>query len=410
MSEASGASIEIRALRPDDADGIVALYAACMATEPGIGPITAEQWTAAMRQARFNYGRDFLVAMDGSELIGSAESSLRDRGPRLARLVKIMVRPSRRRRGLGQALLRAVLAQGPAAEPVLIETIVRQEWAASLGFLTRFSVAVTETEIFMRCSTLRSVPHEPEGVYVTRADISAVASRAAEIHNAAYREIAGFVAMTAEDMRSSLQGSEVWTASLSHTVVAISILIGTAVGLVAGYYGGFVGAALMRFVDAILCFPSVFLLLALAAFISPNVVTITLIIAVTGWMEVARVVQGQIRTLRTRDFTLAAELMGASGRYVMINELLRNAIGPIIVAATLTVARAILAEAYVSFLGYGIQAPVASWGNMLNNAQQYLGSAPWLAIFPGLMITLAVASFNFVGDGLRDALDARVEL
>ena len=224
MSEASGASIEIRALRPDDADGIVALYAACMATEPGIGPITAEQWTAAMRQARFNYGRDFLVAMDGSELIGSAESSLRDRGPRLARLVKIMVRPSRRRRGLGQALLRAVLAQGPAAEPVLIETIVRQEWAASLGFLTRFSVAVTETEIFMRCSTLRSVPHEPEGVYVTRADISAVASRAAEIHNAAYREIAGFVAMTAEDMRSSLQGSEVWTASLSHTVVAFAVI------------------------------------------------------------------------------------------------------------------------------------------------------------------------------------------
>ena len=198
--------------------------------------------------------------------------------------------------------------------------------------------------------------------------------------------------------------------TIGFAAMAISILIGTAVGLVAGYYGGFVGAALMRFVDAILCFPSVFLLLALAAFISPNVVTITLIIAVTGWMEVARVVQGQIRTLRTRDFTLAAELMGASGRYVMINELLRNAIGPIIVAATLTVARAILAEAYVSFLGYGIQAPVASWGNMLNNAQQYLGSAPWLAIFPGLMITLAVASFNFVGDGLRDALDARVEL
>lgn len=198
--------------------------------------------------------------------------------------------------------------------------------------------------------------------------------------------------------------------TIGFAAMAISILIGTAVGLVAGYYGGFVGAALMRFVDAILCFPSVFLLLALAAFISPNVVTITLIIAVTGWMEVARVVQGQIRTLRTRDFTLAAELMGASGRYVMVNELLRNAIGPIIVAATLTVARAILAEAYVSFLGYGIQAPVASWGNMLNNAQQYLGSAPWLAIFPGLMITLAVASFNFVGDGLRDALDARVEL
>lgn len=198
--------------------------------------------------------------------------------------------------------------------------------------------------------------------------------------------------------------------AIGFAAMLLSTLIGTAVGIVAGYYGGILGAALMRFVDAMLCFPSVFLLLALAAFIQPSVVTITLIIAVTGWMEVARVVQGQIRALKTRDFTLAAELMGASGRYIMVNELLRNAVGPIIVAATLTVARAILAEAYVSFLGYGIQAPVASWGNMLNNAQQYLGSAPWLAIFPGLMITVAVASFNFVGDGLRDALDARVEL
>ena len=121
-------------------------------------------------------------------------------------------------------------------------------------------------------------------------------------------------------------------------------------------------------------------------------------------------VQSQIRTLRERDFTLAAEMMGASGRYVMFHELLPNAVGPIIVAATLTVARAILMEAYVSFLGYGIQAPMASWGNMLNNAQQYLGSAPWLAIFPGLAITLAVTSFNFIGDGLRDALDARFDL
>jgi len=122
------------------------------------------------------------------------------------------------------------------------------------------------------------------------------------------------------------------------------------------------------------------------------------------------VVQGQVRSLRERDFILAAEMLGASGRYVMFRELLPNAIGPIIVAGTLTVARAILLEAYVSFLGYGIQPPLASWGNMLNNAQQYLGSAPWLAIFPGLMITLAVTSFNFVGDGLRDALDARLDL
>jgi len=198
--------------------------------------------------------------------------------------------------------------------------------------------------------------------------------------------------------------------TIGFIAMAVSTLFGSMVGVAAGYYGGWIAAVLMRFVDALLCFPSVFLLLTLAAFITPSIAAITLIIAATSWMEVARLVQAQVRTLRHRDFILAAEMMGASGAYVMWRELLPNAAGPIIVAATLTVARAILMEAYVSFLGYGIQAPVASWGNMLNNAQQYLGSAPWLAIFPGLMITLAVASFNFIGDGLRDALDARMDL
>lgn len=190
----------------------------------------------------------------------------------------------------------------------------------------------------------------------------------------------------------------------------LSTVFGTLVGIVAGYYGGWVRIALMRFVDAMLSFPQIFLLLVLSAFIQPSIGTIILLVAVTTWMEVARIVEGQIRSLRERDFVLAAEAFGASGRYIMFRELLPNAVGPIIVAGTLAVARAILLEAYVSFLGYGVQVPVASWGNMLNEAQQYLGSAPWLAIFPGVAITLAVASFNFVGDGLRDALDTRRDL
>ncbi|TPJ81939.1 ABC transporter permease [Mesorhizobium sp. B2-5-13] len=192
--------------------------------------------------------------------------------------------------------------------------------------------------------------------------------------------------------------------------MVVSTAFGTLVGILAGYYGGWVRMVLMRFVDAMLSFPQIFLLLVLAAFIQPSILTITLLVAATTWMEVARVVEGQIRSLRERDFVHAAETFGASGRYVMFRELLPNAMGPIIVAGTLAIARAILLEAYVSFLGYGVQAPTASWGNMLNDAQQYLGSAPWLAIFPGLAITLAVASFNFVGDGLRDALDARGDL
>jgi peptide/nickel transport system permease protein len=187
----------------------------------------------------------------------------------------------------------------------------------------------------------------------------------------------------------------------------LSTVIGTLVGVIAGYRGGWVGAALMRTVDGFLSFPSIFLLLALAAALKPDPVMITVIIAVTSWMEVARIVEAEVRSLREREFVLAGRMVGLSGTHIMFREILPNAMGPIIVAATLTVARAILLEAYISFLGYGIQPPLPSWGNMLNGAQQYLGSAPWLAIVPGLAITIAVTSFNFIGDGLRDALDVR---
>ena len=197
--------------------------------------------------------------------------------------------------------------------------------------------------------------------------------------------------------------------TVGFAAMVISTAAGTVVGAVAGYFGGWVGSVLMRFVDAVLCFPQIFLLLALAAFVTPNLLTITLVIAATAWMEVARVEEAEMKSLRERDFALAAEVLGASDGFIIFRELLPNAVAPIVVAATLNVARAILLEAYVSFLGYGIQPPTPSWGNMLNNAQEYLASAPWLAIFPGVMITLAVIGFNFVGDGLRDALDPRLD-
>ncbi|SEG80923.1 ABC transporter permease [Bosea lathyri] len=190
----------------------------------------------------------------------------------------------------------------------------------------------------------------------------------------------------------------------------IAMAIGVCIGLIAGFYEGIVGTALMRFVDAMLCFPSIFLLLAISALIQPSVPSIVMLIAMTSWMEVARVVEAQIRSLKSRDFVQAAVSFGASHRRIMFRELLPNAVAPIVVAATLNVAHAILAESYISFLGYGIQPPTPSWGNMLESAQSYLTSAPWLAILPGAAITLAVTSFNFVGDGLRDALDPRMDL
>ncbi len=197
--------------------------------------------------------------------------------------------------------------------------------------------------------------------------------------------------------------------SIGFAATALSVVVGVLVGLVAGFYRGAIGAVLMRFVDAMLCFPTIFLLLAVAALIEPSVTSIVVLIAVASWMEVARVVEGQIRSLRERDFALAAESLGASDSRIMFRELLPNAVAPIVVAATLNIAHAILAESYISFLGFGIQPPTPSWGNMLENAQSYLTNAPWLAIVPGLAITLTVTSFNFIGDGLRDALDAKLD-
>lgn len=200
--------------------------------------------------------------------------------------------------------------------------------------------------------------------------------------------------------------------SLAIGIVAmlIAMAVGVIVGAFAGFYGGVVGAVLMRIVDAVLCFPTIFLLLALAALIEPGLVTTTILIAATSWMSVARVVEAQVRSLREREFAVAAVAFGSSDMRIMFRELVPNAMAPIMVAATLTIAKAILLESYVSYLGYGIQPPAASWGNMLNNAQIYLTSAPWLAIAPGVAITLAVTSFNFLGDGLRDALDPRMNV
>jgi peptide/nickel transport system permease protein len=189
--------------------------------------------------------------------------------------------------------------------------------------------------------------------------------------------------------------------------MAVTIVVGTLIGLFAGFYGGRVDAVLMRFTDALLCFPTIFLLLVLAAFVGASLLSITLIIGLTSWMELARILRNQALTLRERDYVQAGRALGASNGWLIRRHMLPNTLGTIMVAATLNIANAVLAESYISYLGYGIQPPEASWGNMLNNAQSYFSTAPWIALFPGVLITLTVASFNFLGDGLRDALDPR---
>ena len=200
--------------------------------------------------------------------------------------------------------------------------------------------------------------------------------------------------------------------SLTVGLVAMvtTIMTGAIIGIASGYLGGWVDTLLMRFVDTMLCFPQVFLLLVVAAFVPPTLLSISLVIGLTSWMEVSRIVRAEILHLKEQDFVAAARALGASRARIMFRELLPNAAAPILVAATLKVASAVLMESYISYLGYGVQPPLASWGNMLTNAQGYLDTVPWLAILPGVAITLTVMGFNFMGDGLRDALDPKLRM
>lgn len=198
--------------------------------------------------------------------------------------------------------------------------------------------------------------------------------------------------------------------AVGFAAMSVTIVVGFLIGAFAAYYGGVVDTLLMRLTDMALCFPNIFLLLFVAAFITPTLPSVALIIGLTCWMEIARIVHGQILSLKEQDFILAARLSGAPHWRIVLRQILPNTVAPILVAATLNTANAILLESYISFLGYGIQPPTASWGNMLTNAQSDFAIDPWLAVFPGLAITLAVMSFNFVGDGLRDALDIRLKM
>lgn len=200
-----------------------------------------------------------------------------------------------------------------------------------------------------------------------------------------------------------------------------SALIGTAIGILSGYYGGRLDAFLMRLTDAVISLPSLALLIVLAAVDLKKVgipdsiaysdavslYRIIFIISLVGWTGVARLVRGATLSMRAREFVRAAVALGAPARRIMLVHILPNVIGPVIVATTLSVGGIILAESVLSYLGLGIQPPIASWGNMLSNAQEMLNQAPQLVIYPGIAIMITVIAFNFLGDGLQDALDPR---
>ena len=190
--------------------------------------------------------------------------------------------------------------------------------------------------------------------------------------------------------------------------VGISVSIGTTLGLISGYFRRWVDEAVMRLVDIMLCFPSFFLILAVIAFLEPSLTNIMIVIGLTSWMGVCRLVRAETLSLREREFVAAARLAGTSTPRILLRHILPNALAPVLITATLGIAGAILVESSLSFLGLGVQPPMPSWGNMLMEGKATIETAPWLSVYPGLAILITVLGYNLVGESLRDLLDPRL--
>lgn len=189
--------------------------------------------------------------------------------------------------------------------------------------------------------------------------------------------------------------------------VGIATAIGIVLGAIAGYYRGWIDTLIMRLVDVMLSIPSFFLILAVIAFLTPSIWNIMVVIGLTSWMGVTRLVRAEFLSLSSREFVLASRTLGAKDARLIFTHLLPNSLTPIIVSAVLGVAGAVLMESGLSFLGLGVQAPQASWGNILTDGKEYIQFAWWLSLFPGLAILITVLGYNLLGEGMRDALDPR---
>ncbi len=220
---------------------------------------------------------------------------------------------------------------------------------------------------------------------------------------------------------TDLTGRDVWSrvvfggrVSMSVGIVAVSlsITIGTILGSVSGYYGGRADALIMRVTDTVMAFPTLIILITIVSFIGPGIYNSMLAIGLIGWTGVARLVRSLILSIREMDYVMAAHAVGVEQKWIIVRHVLPNVVAPITVAASFGIAGAILTEAGLSFLGLGVQVPTPSWGNMLNEARNIsiIEDMPWFWVPPGLMITICVLCINFIGDGLRDALDPRMTL
>lgn len=197
--------------------------------------------------------------------------------------------------------------------------------------------------------------------------------------------------------------------SMATVVVVIVMLLGTAMGTIAGYFGGIIDGTIMRVVDVLLAFPNIILALVIAGILGPSLTNVMIALSAIWWVGYARIIRGSVLSVKEKEFVEAARAMGCSDTHIAIRHILPNVLSPVIVLATLDMGHIILSIAALSFLGLGAQPPIPEWGTMLNEGRPFMETAPHLMIFPGLMIMVVVLAFNFLGDGLRDALDPRMK-
>ena len=261
---------------------------------------------------------------------------------------------------------------------------------------------------------------EPTGKYVTAEAFANCNDTSVKLQPPSRAHPFGTDTIGRDILARSIYGGQI-SLTIGIFAAIVEVIVGVLVGAVAGYFGRWVDDVLMRITEAMLIIPSLFLLIVLAKALagkvpeihllgrtfSGSVVVIIVVIGLTSWMYLARIVRANVLSLKELDFISASRALGVSDARIIFKHLLPNTVAPIIVSATLGVSGSILSEAYVSFLGLGVQTPTASWGNMLDSSVKYIQSAPWLWFFPGLLILLTVLCINFIGDGLRDALDPR---
>ncbi|MDP2157268.1 MAG: ABC transporter permease [Nitrospirota bacterium] len=215
-----------------------------------------------------------------------------------------------------------------------------------------------------------------------------------------------------DDLGRDVLSRMIWGARISLAVgfvaVGIATLIGIFFGAIAGYYGGWLERIIMRFIDIMLTIPTFFLILAVIAFVEPSIWNIMIVIGLTGWMGVARLVRAEFLSVKEREYVIAARALGASDVRIIFRHIMINSMAPVLVSAVLGIAGAVLVESALSFLGIGVQPPTPSWGNILTLGKDNIEIAWWLSVFPGLAILITVLGYNLLGEGIRDSIDPRL--